>query len=169
MKAKYQAKYGRGISAPARDDVVLLGAVAPPTKDEGRPRGNKRLNPTGIDRQLELREYKQKRKERFPRVLARPTLAVFRDGGAIRTRLDNTRDALTALIVTGRIAGRMIPGVLGRPMLGPLGRLLTAAQIIDPTVYCGRQTNPPRPPRRIISAPFKKWVAGTKAPARAGR
>lgn len=129
-KAEYVARYGYTIYVPGFSDIIHIGTEKPITPEEERLWKKKDYEALGPERTEEIRRMKQKRKERFLAMMSSPTPNVVRNVGSIMTALDDIEDAMTVLSVVGRVAARIAPRVIGRFLTGPVGWIMTAADII---------------------------------------
>ena len=176
MKAKFVAKYGYSISFPGFKDIVKLGFTKPPTVEEEWAWKNKKWDWFGEERLAELKEYKAKRKKQFLTMLASPTPAVFRDLGAIMTSIDDIQDTAAVLCVIGKalawvgpkLGKGAIPGV-AKWLLGPIGWVLTVADILSVVQAVGRGIAFPIPGKRLIGQTTRRLFYGPKAPTRVGK
>lgn len=138
MKADYVAKYGYTITLPGLSDIIKIPTEKPITLAEETDYKKKDWNAFSPERLEDIRKMKQKRKDRFLAMLASPTPEIFTNAGSILTALDDCQDALSTLSAIGRIALKVAPRVLGRLFAGPVGWLMTAADILNLVQGLGR-------------------------------
>jgi len=130
LRQKYQAKYGTSINIPGFTDIIHIKPKATITAEEmAAHRWALRRNlpsPLSLEQQR-LLIYK---KERFLRALASPTPTWLKNYGAVATSLDNIDDALTTIVVAGRIAVKIAPRLLQKA-IPVLGWALTGSDILN--------------------------------------
>jgi len=80
-------------------------------------------------RYWEIQSLLDKKRERYNRMLASPTPTWATNIASVMTFFDDINDTLGSLAVLGRIAARLLPKVLGKIFLGPVGWILLAADI----------------------------------------
>jgi len=149
MKAKYVAKHGYTVSLPSMHDIIHVGQhYKPMTPEEEVVWKSKDWMKMSITRRTELNQIKAEKKERFLRMLSSPTPQVVNNFGAIMCSLDDAQDALTTLSVIGRIAIKFAPRILAKSFLGPVGWILTAADIINLVMEVGRLGLTPKVAKR---------------------
>ena len=130
-KAEHVAREGYTITIPALEDVFKIKMEDPLTKDEYRHWKARDYDHFSPKRLAEIREMKAKRRERYTRMLADPTPRVVRNFQSIMTSLDDTQDALNTIGVVGKLAAKAAPKVLGRLLAGPVGVIMTGADILN--------------------------------------
>jgi len=82
------------------------------------------------ERRDELQAEKDAKRKKFVKMLQSPSPGIVRSAGAILTSLDDAQDAISTLAAIGMLAGKLLPGVALKALVGPLGWLLTAAEIL---------------------------------------
>lgn len=147
-KAEYVAKYGYTITIPGLSDIIKIPIEDPITKEEERLYHDKRWYTFSEKRLEEIRKMKQKRKERYLSMLASPTPEIAMNAGSYLTAIDDAQDALSTLSCIGRIALHAAPRILGRLMAGPLGWMMTAADILNAIQGIGRMALMPMVSKR---------------------
>jgi len=131
QKQDYTIKHGYTITVPGLEDVFHLNMEKPMTgkeMDHWQARDYDYFSP---DRLGEIQEMKAKRKARYSRMLADPTPRVVRNFQSIMTSLDDTQDAISTIGVVGMIAKRAAPKALARLLTGPVGVVMTAADVLN--------------------------------------
>lgn len=152
-KAKILATEGSTITVPGLEDIIQIHGVDPMTQDEEKAWKKKDWNYFPQRRLWDLQEKKRKSRERYLAMLHSPTPTVSMNAGAILTSLDNAQDALTVMSVLGRIAIKLAPRILGRAIAGPVGWIMTAADILNLGMMIGRN----------MTAPGMGYMAGKRA------
>ncbi|MBA7495937.1 hypothetical protein ES702_06533 [subsurface metagenome] len=130
-KAEYNAKYGYTIHIPDWYDIVKIGFYDEPTEQELKDYKSKILLKDNPVRYEEIRKLKQKKKEKFLRMMDSPTPNIVRNMGTIMTFLDDANDMLGTGAVVLRTAAHIAPKIAGRFLLGPAGWLLGAADVFN--------------------------------------
>jgi len=138
QKAAYVAKYGYTITIPGLSDIIKVGVEKPMSYQEELDYKNKKWDAFSLGRLDDIRNMKQKRKDRYLAMLGSPTPKIFRNAGSILTALDDCQDALSTICALGRIAIAAAPRVLGKLMSGPVGWLMTAVDIMNLVMAIGR-------------------------------
>jgi len=135
---KIVAEKGYTITFPALSDIIHIGQTKPMTESEKtayKRRDFKSFSPSRLD---DIKEMKWKKKERYLAMLQSPSPEIVKNIGSIMTSLDDAQDAIGTLGVVGGIACRFAPRILGKLFLGPVGWLLTAADILNLIMGIGR-------------------------------
>lgn len=161
QKAEYVAKYGYTITLPGLSDIIHLRAEK--SLDEGEVKAWKRRDWKYFspERHEEIKKMKKRRKEKYLAMLGSPTPHIVRTAGSILTSIDDAQDALSTLHVIGRIALKFAPRILGKIFLGPVGWILTAADILNLIQHIGRMGTMPMISKRTKDSvtaenPFSK-------------
>jgi hypothetical protein len=152
QKAAYVAKYGYSVSIPGFEDIFHWRTHEPLSPAETASWIKKDRSAFSDQRWEEISEMKRKKKDRYLSMLASPTPAIVRNAGAFLTSLDDCQDALTTLSVVGRLAIRFAPGLLGESLLGPVGWILTAADLINVAMIIGRLLTMPVAAKQNVEA-----------------
>ena len=131
QKDAYNAKHGYQIVIPSLDDIIILKPFHELTPEEAARWKAKDYNSFTPERLEEIRAEKRRRKAKFQNMLASPSPEIVRQAGAIMTSLDDTQDALATLATVGLIAAKPIGGQTAKTLLGPLGWILTATELLN--------------------------------------
>jgi len=147
-KAEYNAKYGYTITLPGLSDIIHLGFEKKMTAQETKDWKARKYDQFSTERLDEIRKMKQKRKEKYLAMLGSPTPHVVRTAGSILTSIDDAQDALSTLHVIGRMAVKLAPRILGKMFMGPVGWILTAADVLNAVQHIGRMATMPMVSKR---------------------
>ncbi len=131
MRDKYVAKYGYTVSFPELRDIIIIDTFRPMTifeVDHWKRRDYKWFSD---ERYNEIKAWKNKKRERFLRMLASPTPDIVRNVGSIMEALDDTQDALVSIAMFGRILIGILPSLFAKVLIGPVGWLLTASDLLN--------------------------------------
>jgi len=158
---EYVAKYGYTITVPALDDIIHLKPEIRMTDDEKFLWKNKQYDAIAPGRRIDIKAMKQRRKEKYLAMLGSPSPSIVKNAGSILTSVDDAQDALTTLSVIGRLAIRYAPRLIGKAFLGPVGWIMTAADILNLVMAVGRILTMPMMGKRTKGAatadnPFSK-------------
>ncbi|GAH16365.1 unnamed protein product, partial [marine sediment metagenome] len=93
-------------------------------------------------RYWEIKEYKQRKKERFLNMLASPTPEMLTNFGSIMCSIDDCQDAIATLAFLGKVVMAVAPKVMSRAFLGPLSWLATAGELLN---FCTSMQSVVRP------------------------
>lgn len=148
-RAKHTAEYGYKIRIPGLEDIIHLEKEIVMTEQEKFSWKRREYDAIAPERREKIREMKAKRRDRYLGMLASPTPNIMRNAGSIMCALDDAQDALTTLSVIGRIAINIAPRILGKAFLGPVGWILTAADIINLGMTIGRMITMPMVGKRL--------------------
>lgn len=124
-------KDGYKVKIPDLEDIIHLPAEEPMTEDEmreWRKPGHGNIPP---DRELELEKMKQKRRDKYDRMLRDPRPDIFRTKGSIMCALDDVQDCLSTIGVLGRLLLPILPRAAAALLGGPIGWTLTAAMLLN--------------------------------------
>ncbi len=130
-KAEYTAKYGYTVNIPGFSDIFKIELDRPPNEKELSQYKSDRPGELSERRWQQIKEYKQKKKESFLRMMSSPTPTWMANIGTAMTFLDDINDTLGTLAVVARFAAHRLPRTLGRVLMGPAGWALTAADIAN--------------------------------------
>ena len=140
----YVEKYGYRYSIPGFDDVFHLGFEKPITDDEQLIWKRKAYNELPPGRYEELKYLKEKKREKYLDLLGSPQPEVFKNRGSIISSIDDAQDAMSVAACLGAVVAKTLPKVLGKAILGPVGWIAGAAELLDlATTYI-------TPERRLI-------------------
>ena len=130
QKAKYVAKYGYTIHIPGITDIVKLGRIPEPTKEELL--AYRRVDHKGItqDRYDKIKELKTAKKASFLAMMSSPDPSWLKNIATQMTFLDDVNDSLGTAAVIARAGAQLLPKSLAGLMAGPAGWLWTAAQMV---------------------------------------
>ena len=138
QRAKYVEKYGYTVTVPGLDDIFHVKTIPPMTEEEVKAWKKKEWSKFPAARLQEITEHKEKKRARYLAMLGSPSPEILRNAGAILTSIDDAQDALTTLSVLGRLAIRFAPRILGKALLGPVGWIMTAADVLNVLMTLGR-------------------------------
>ena len=138
QKAAYVAEKGYTITVPSLEDIIHVKTVEPMSEFEEVSWKRKDWNNFSDERYEELKKDKELKRNRYRAMLASPTPNVLKNAGAILTSIDDCQDALTTLSVVGKLAIHFAPRIIGKALLGPVGWLLTASDILNLVMTVGR-------------------------------
>lgn len=147
-RAKHVAEHGYTITVPGLDDIIHLKREKPITPEEADAWKRQAYDEIPPERRQEIGEMKQKRKERYLSMLSSPSPPIVRNAGSILTTIDDAQDALTTLSVIGRLAIKFAPRMLGKAFLGPVGWIMTAADILNLVMAISRLGLQAKPGKR---------------------
>lgn len=142
MKAKYIAKHGYTITFPGLYDIIKLPIERPITDQEAKDWKSKRWHKFSENRLYEIRQYKQKRKEKFLAMLGSPTPEIFRNAGMLMTAIDNAQDCLFTIGTLGILGMRFSPPPVASAIALPTGVVLSAANALNIIQSLGRKGLP---------------------------
>ena len=130
MKAAYVAKHGYTIHIPGISDIIKLGAIPEPTKEELK--AYKRKDHTGItdERYWAIKELKQQKLDSFLNMMSSPNPTWLTNIGSAMDMLDDVNDSLGTAAVLARTGAHLTPKALQGLFMGPAGWLWTAAQFV---------------------------------------
>jgi len=131
QKAKYVAKHGYTVTVPAWDDIILLTKFKPMTEEETQLWKARRYDEIPEDRRADIRHEKARKKAKFIAMLGDPSPKIARNAAAILTSLDDVQDAVSTLACVGMIGAAVIGGPVAAAVLGPLGLILGASQLLN--------------------------------------
>ncbi|MBW2091449.1 MAG: hypothetical protein JRI34_04900 [Deltaproteobacteria bacterium] len=131
MRDKYVAKYGYTINLPQLEDIIIVDWWNPMSAEEVKNWKQRKYNLFSDQRYNEIKEHKQKKKERFLNLLGSPTPDILHNVGSIMTSLDDCQDALATLAFIGRVTIKLVPSVIGKTLIGPTGWMLLAADVLN--------------------------------------
>jgi len=149
QKAAYVAKFGYTITVPGLDDILHITTIQPMTEGEIYAWKHKDWSAFSDERLHELKELKAAKRARYLAMLGSPSPEILRNAGAILTSIDNAQDALTTLSVLGRLAIYLAPRILGKLIMGPVGWIMTAADVLNLAMALGRLLTNPMMGKRI--------------------
>jgi hypothetical protein len=149
QKAAYVAKYGYTITIPGLTDIIHVKTINPMSEEEKTAWRKKDYASFSEARYAELKEDKDKKRAHYLAMLASPSPDVLKNAGAILTSIDNAQDALTTLSVLGRLGIKFAPRILGKAMTGPVGWIMTAADILNVAMTLGRMLTMPMMGKRV--------------------
>lgn len=130
MRQKYAAKYGYTVEVPGLSEIIRTDPFERMTFEEIRAWKRRDYEFFSPGRYYDIRQMKQRKKERFLRMLASPTPDIIMHIGSIMTSLDDCQDALITIGYLGKVVARMLPKTLGKAFLGPVGWVLAAADLM---------------------------------------
>jgi len=84
-----------------------------------------------IGRLMDIKEEKQKKKDKYLAMLADPSPKIARNAAAILTSIDDIQDAISTLACVGMVAAAIIGGPIAAAVLGPLGLILGASTLLN--------------------------------------
>lgn len=149
-KTDYTAQQGYTITVPALEDIIKIPMEKPMTRAEMDHWDGKDYDYFSPGRLQEIREMKAKRKARFQRALADPTPRVVRNFQSIMTSLDDTQDALNTVGAVGMLAKKAAPKVMARLLTGPVGVVMTAADVLNLLVSVPQMCLLGKSPKRAV-------------------
>ena len=150
-KAETAAKEGYQINIPSLEDIFHIKTVEPMTAGEKVAWKQKDWRAFSDRRYEELVRDKQKKKDRYQAALHSPTPDIYNSAAAILTSLDDVQDVASTLSTVGRLAIRLAPRMLAKGMLGPVGWIMTAADIINAVMILGRIMTLPMTAKRHMN------------------
>lgn len=130
-KAAYIAENGYTLTIPGLSDIIKIPTSEPMTGLEHNLWTSGQKDKFSPERRSELEKQMAKRRGRFEAMLSAPTPVGFQNIGSVMTSIDDAQDAISTLGVLGRIARRIAPKAIGRLLTGPVGLLVTAADILN--------------------------------------
>ncbi len=136
-KAEHIAKVGFQITLPGLSDIIHIGQPNPMTDQEKDWYRKRQYWNFGKKRYDEIQEMKYKKKLRYDQMLASPIPAIVQNAASLLTAIDDAQDAISTMAWMGRILLHFAPRLLGRSFLGPVGWLLTAADIMSLVMILG--------------------------------
>lgn len=148
-QAAYVAKFGYTINLPGLDDILHVSTIQPMTDQEQLDWKAKNWKAFSYDRYTELKKNKDKKRARYLAMLGSPSPTILRNAGALLTSIDNAQDALTTLSVLGRVAIYAAPRLIGKAILGPVGWIMTAADVLNLAMAIGRAVTLPMMGKRL--------------------
>jgi len=131
MKAKYVAKHGYRVTVPGFDDIIHLKTAKPMTEEEESLWKGRKYDQIPAKRRAEIRNEKQRKKDQFLAMLASPSPRIAMNVASIMTSLDDAQDAISTLAAVGMIAAKVLPKFLQRAIMGPLGWVLAASDLMN--------------------------------------
>lgn len=131
MKADYVSKYGYTVFVPGWEDIVHMPLDNRLTSTEETHYAAKDWKYFTTDRINEILQIKYRRKQQYLRLLGSPQPHILRNRGSILVALDNNQDALSTLSMIIRIAYSVVPLVWKRLLIGPVGWIMTASDILN--------------------------------------
>ena len=137
MKAEYVAKHGYTMTVPGLSDIVHIGVPNKMTEEETRLWKSRKYDEIPGDRLEEIKEMKQKKKDKFLSMLGSPTPHIVNNAGSIMTSIDDAQDALGTLAFVGRVAIAAAPRIIGSVLSGPVGWAMTAAEMLNLVQHLG--------------------------------
>lgn len=138
QKAKYNAENGYTITIPGINDIITWNTREPLSAAEEKSWKAKREQDFSPERYQEIKDWKKEKRDRYLAMLGSPSPEIVRNAGAFLTSIDDAQDALTTLSVIGRLAIHYAPRLIGKAMLGPVGWIMTAADVLNLIMYIGR-------------------------------
>jgi hypothetical protein len=142
MREKYVAKHGYTVTVPRITDIIIVDTFERMTDLEKKWWRNREYKRFRDYRYWEIKEYKQRKKDRFLAMLASPTPEIVTNFGSIMTSIDDCQDALATLGFIGKMLIKIAPKALAKTFLGPLGWISTAADLMN---FCTTMTALVRP------------------------
>ena len=142
MRKKYVAKYGYTVTVPALTDIIIVDTFTPMTDVEKKWWRNRDYKKFRDYRYWEIKDYKQRKKDRFLAMLGSPTPEVITNFGSIMTSIDDCQDFLATIGFIGKLLIKIAPKALCKTFLGPLGWITTAADLLN---FCTSMTSVVRP------------------------
>lgn len=137
MKAEYIAKHGYTMTVPGLSDIIHIGMPKNMTDEEVSLWRKRQYDEIPEPRLSEIREMKQKKKEKFLAMLGSPTPHIVNNAGSLMTSIDNAQDALGTLGFIGQIALAAAPRIMGTIGLGLVGWVMGAAEILNLVQHLG--------------------------------
>ncbi|TKJ24802.1 MAG: hypothetical protein CEE41_05175 [Hadesarchaea archaeon B3_Hades] len=172
-KAAYVRENGYVITFPRLGDIIHVPTTPPMTSAEKVLYYSKRKGEIPNTRLIELTAQKARKKERFDRMLASPTPKIARSFASIMTAIDDCQDAFITLAMIGRIACKVLPRVLSRFLIGPVGWLWLIAELMNalmmPTACALNPRGCKRAARKRLKNAPKTMRAKMKAYPKSGR
>lgn len=142
VRADYIAKYGHQVYLPGWEDLVHVPIEQSFTEQEEVRWAAKDWDFFTPERLRILKAIKTRRKNAYLRLLGSPQPHILRNRGTILVAIDNNQDALSTLTTVLRLAYPILPLVLKRLVSGPVGWIMTTADILN---LCTRIMTPERP------------------------
>ena len=129
-KAEYVKENGYSITVPKFRDIVHLGMHKPMTADEKILWYSGRKNEIPKARHIELNYQKERSREKYHSYLASPIPNVISNITSVLTAVDDAQDAIISLAAIGRIACWILPKIITRFLVWPIGVLWLIATIM---------------------------------------
>ena len=127
----YVKKYGYRYSIPGFDDIFHLGFEKPMTVDEDIIWKLKKFDELPAGRYEELKYLKEQKRNRYLDLLGSPQPEVFQNRGSILSSIDDAQDAMGVAACLGSVLAKTLPKALGKAVLGPIGWLAGAAELLS--------------------------------------
>lgn len=131
MKRKYVEKHGYTVTVPVLNDIIHLAKFPPLTDKEAYQWKYGLKDEIPEERRAEIQQEKDRKKAKFLAMLADPSPKIARDAAAILTAIDDVQDAVSTLACIGMVAAVVIGGPVAATVLGPLGLILGASQLLN--------------------------------------
>lgn len=157
----YVAKNGYILKIPGWEDVIQINMPARITAQEIKDWELNKWDKFSPSRLAELNSQKAKLKQRYLSMLGSPQPKIARARGSLLTSIDNAEDALTTFGVMMRIMARTAPLIFSRFLTGPIGWIMTGADILNLMTLVMTPQRAARPTKRITDSitqfnPFSK-------------
>lgn len=154
-KAKFVEKHGYMISVPGLSDIIHIGFETKMSPQEEAAWKARRYDLFSPERFQDIKTMKKKRKDKFLAMLASPTPSIVNNAGSIMTSIDDAQDAIGTLAVLGKILVANAPRALAKVLTGPVGWLMTAAEVLNLVQHLGYQRLPSKEGKRQKDAATK--------------
>src|SRR5574337_1571121 len=150
MKAEYVAKHGYEVYLPGWEDVVHFSLEKPITSAEEVHWAAKDWSYFTEARLAELKSIKEKRRRQYLRFLGSPQPHILRNRGSLLVAIDNTQDTLSTLSMIIRIAITALPRVFSKLLIGPVGWIMTGADILNLMTRSEEHTSELQSPLNLV-------------------
>ena len=130
-RAEYIEKYGYTVTIPGWEDVMHIGIPNRMTDREKEEYTKKNRAFFSDERWEEIKHMKQRRKETYLRILSSPEPTILRSRASILTAIDNAEDAIVTFGVMMKILVKTLPRVFSKALVGPVGWIMTGADILN--------------------------------------
>ena len=127
----YVKKYGYRYSIPGFDDVFHLGFEKPITDTEQDIWKRKAYKELPEGRYEELKYLKEKKRNQYLNMLGSPQPEIFQNRGSLIGSIDDAQDAMSVAACLGAVAAKTLPKVLSKAILGPVGWIAGAAELLN--------------------------------------
>jgi len=131
QKEKYVEKHGYTITVPALGDIIHIKRFKNMTWEEIKLWKQRKYDEIPLERRMEIKEHKEKKRQKFLAMLASPSPKIVRSAGAILTSLDDLQDCVSTIACIGLITAAVVGGTTAAVLSGPLGWVVGASTLLS--------------------------------------
>jgi len=162
-KAQYVKENGYAITFPRLGDIIHVPIIQPMTEREKSLWYSGKKDDIPPHRQLQLQAIKERNRERYQRMQASPIPNWMSSYTSMLTALDDAQDAIISLAMIGRLAVKILPRLLTRFLVGPVGWIWLIAELMSLLVAPTACALNPLACKRMLHKKMQRRAEGLKA------